>query len=401
MLAVSPLISNNGKEGEMENFSLDFDEFTCGNFIDDINFDDIFIGIGDGDVLPDLEMDSDMLAEFSLSGGDDSEFNPSLSDERIEGDSKTEDDDRGSGSGPSFNFNQGEEIVSKRDESVKDNSSPKEAHKSRKSSKSSHGKRKMKVDWTPELHRRFVQAVEQLGMDKAVPSRILELMGIDCLTRHNIASHLQKYRSHQKHLRAREAEAASWNQRRQIYGGGGSKRDMAPWPTPTMGFPPPTLSPFPRPLHVWGHPAAVDKSVMNMWPKHMAHSPAMRPPWAAPPPLTQPYPPYAHPHHQLVPNVLTPGTPCFPPPHAPTRFPTPPVPGIPPLAMYKVHHGIHPRPSFDFHPSKESIDAAIGDVLQKPWKPLPLGLKPPSLDSVMVELQRQGVPKIPAAISQA
>lgn len=47
------------------------------------------------------------------------------------------------------------------------------------------------VDWTPELHRRFVQAVEQLGVDKAVPSRILELMGIDSLTRHNIASHLQ------------------------------------------------------------------------------------------------------------------------------------------------------------------------------------------------------------------
>jgi len=56
---------------------------------------------------------------------------------------------------------------------------------------SSSGKRKVKVDWTPELHRRFVQAVEQLGIDKAVPSRILDIMGIDCLTRHNIASHLQ------------------------------------------------------------------------------------------------------------------------------------------------------------------------------------------------------------------
>jgi len=49
----------------------------------------------------------------------------------------------------------------------------------------------LQVDWTPELHRRFVQAVEQLGIDKAVPSRILDIMGIDCLTRHNIASHLQ------------------------------------------------------------------------------------------------------------------------------------------------------------------------------------------------------------------
>ena len=37
-----------------------------------------------------------------------------------------------------------------------------------------------------------VCAVEQLGLDKAVPSRILELMGNEySLTRHNIASHLQ------------------------------------------------------------------------------------------------------------------------------------------------------------------------------------------------------------------
>uniref|UniRef100_A0A453EJU1 Uncharacterized protein n=2 Tax=Aegilops tauschii subsp. strangulata TaxID=200361 RepID=A0A453EJU1_AEGTS len=47
--------------------------------------------------------------------------------------------------------------------------------------------------------------------------------------------------------------------------------------------------------------------------------------------------------------------------------------------------------------SKESIDAAIGDVLVKPWLPLPLGLKPPSLDSVMSELHKQGIPKVPPA----
>lgn len=49
--------------------------------------------------------------------------------------------------------------------------------------------------------------------------------------------------------------------------------------------------------------------------------------------------------------------------------------------------------------SIESVDATIGDVLSKPWLPLPLGLKPPSLDSVMVELQRQGIPKIPPSSS--
>lgn len=47
------------------------------------------------------------------------------------------------------------------------------------------------VDWTPELHKRFVQAVEQLGIDQAIPSKILELMKVEGLTRHNVASHLQ------------------------------------------------------------------------------------------------------------------------------------------------------------------------------------------------------------------
>lgn len=45
--------------------------------------------------------------------------------------------------------------------------------------------------------------------------------------------------------------------------------------------------------------------------------------------------------------------------------------------------------------SKESIDAALEDVLTKPWLPLPLGLKPPSTDSVVVENHRQGIEKIP------
>ena len=56
------------------------------------------------------------------------------------------------------------------------------------------GGRKGKVEWTRELHRRFVSAVERLGLDAAVPSRILDLMRVPTLTRHHIASHLQKYR---------------------------------------------------------------------------------------------------------------------------------------------------------------------------------------------------------------
>ncbi|RRT66810.1 hypothetical protein B296_00039844 [Ensete ventricosum] len=52
-------------------------------------------------------------------------------------------------------------------------------------------RKKMKVDWTPELHRQFVQAVEQLGIDQAIPSKIVKLMKVEGLTRHSVASHLQ------------------------------------------------------------------------------------------------------------------------------------------------------------------------------------------------------------------
>jgi SHAQKYF class myb-like DNA-binding protein len=41
------------------------------------------------------------------------------------------------------------------------------------------------------LHESFIRAVEKLGVDKAIPSKILEMMGVENLTRHNIASHLQ------------------------------------------------------------------------------------------------------------------------------------------------------------------------------------------------------------------
>ncbi|XP_062153025.1 transcription activator GLK1-like isoform X2 [Alnus glutinosa] len=364
MLAVSALRNTkDGNQGEMESFSIganDFPDFSDGNLLDSIDFDDLFVEINEGDVLPDLEMDPEILADLSVSGGEESDMHTSMSVEKLDdNNTRKEEEDKVSGS------SRGEEIVSKRDESVVVKPPPKEADKGRKSSshsKNSHGKRKVK-----------------------------------------------KYRSHRKHLLAREAEAASWSQRRQMYGaatGGGGKRDMSPWVAPTMGFPPP-ITPMHhfRPLHVWGHPH-MDQTLMPIWPKHLPHSPPPPPPphtWVPAPPPPAPDPSYWHPHHQRVPNALTPGTPCFPQPVLPTtRFAAPPVPGIPPHAMYKVDLGIGvrtgqsgPHPLLDFHPTKESVDAAIGDVLSKPWLPLPLGLKPPSLDGVLGELQRQGIRKIP------
>uniref|UniRef100_A0A7N0UBJ4 Two-component response regulator n=1 Tax=Kalanchoe fedtschenkoi TaxID=63787 RepID=A0A7N0UBJ4_KALFE len=54
--------------------------------------------------------------------------------------------------------------------------------------------KKPRVVWSVELHQQFVSAVNQLGIDKAVPKKILELMNVPGLTRENVASHLQKYR---------------------------------------------------------------------------------------------------------------------------------------------------------------------------------------------------------------
>ncbi|CAN0888173.1 Two-component response regulator ARR12 [Linum grandiflorum] len=54
--------------------------------------------------------------------------------------------------------------------------------------------KKPRVVWSAELHRKFVSAVNHLGIDKAVPKKILDLMNVEKLTRENVASHLQKYR---------------------------------------------------------------------------------------------------------------------------------------------------------------------------------------------------------------
>ncbi|RCV23398.1 hypothetical protein SETIT_5G003100v2 [Setaria italica] len=424
------------------------------NLLDYIDFSsccDMPFFDADGDILPDLEVDptESLLAEFSspetspaaADGGGGAEAKPP--DEKQEQvaaktaaaeETKADDDEKAAAGGVVVTRKRnGDEVTTTEEDSAgagagSDTKSSAAAggHSKKKASagKDSNGKRKVKVDWTPELHRRFVQAVEQLGIDKAVPSRILEIMGIEGLTRHNIASHLQKYRSHRKHLMAREAEAATWAQKRQLYAAAPVARKVEaaaaagpPWVVPTIGFPPPPPPamappppPFCRPLHVWGHPptAAVEApaTMLPVWPRHLAPPR----PWVDPGYWHQQYnagrtkwaPPQAA-------AAVTQGTPCVPPPPAMVQLPRfphpmysrPPVmvPPPPPPPTTTTTKLAELQLQLDAHPSKESIDAAIGDVLVKPWLPLPLGLKPPSLDSVMSELHKQGIPKIPPASS--
>ncbi|XP_074570061.1 transcription factor NIGTH1-like [Curcuma longa] len=59
--------------------------------------------------------------------------------------------------------------------------------------------RKARRCWSPELHRRFVLALQQLGgAQVATPKQIRELMKVDGLTNDEVKSHLQKYRLHTK-----------------------------------------------------------------------------------------------------------------------------------------------------------------------------------------------------------
>ncbi|KAL8189560.1 hypothetical protein R6Q57_029126 [Mikania cordata] len=65
--------------------------------------------------------------------------------------------------------------------------------------------KKPRVVWSIDLHRKFVASVNQLGIEKAVPKRILDLMNVEGLTRENVASHLQKYRLYLKRISQQQA----------------------------------------------------------------------------------------------------------------------------------------------------------------------------------------------------
>ncbi|XVF35656.1 hypothetical protein REPUB_Repub18cG0164900 [Reevesia pubescens] len=82
---------------------------------------------------------------------------------------------------------QNEDEDEERDENGHDNEDPS-------------SQKKPRVVWSVELHHKFVAAVKQLGIDKAVPKKILELMNVEKLTRENVASHLQKYRLYLKRI---------------------------------------------------------------------------------------------------------------------------------------------------------------------------------------------------------
>ncbi|KAJ0980874.1 hypothetical protein J5N97_009129 [Dioscorea zingiberensis] len=55
------------------------------------------------------------------------------------------------------------------------------------------GKKRRRLIWTPDLEKKFQNAVSQLGPD-AVPAKIAQIMNVEGVERHHVASHLQKDR---------------------------------------------------------------------------------------------------------------------------------------------------------------------------------------------------------------
>ncbi|GAB2273640.1 Two-component response regulator-like [Dionaea muscipula] len=75
-------------------------------------------------------------------------------------------------------------------------------------------------------------------------------------------------------------------------------------------------------------------------------------------------------------------------------MPPPPQSPYPPFSQNPVGNKMAQQAN-DFRPGDELIDKVVKEAISKPWLPLPIGLKPPSTESVLAELSRQGISTIP------
>ncbi|KAG2281226.1 hypothetical protein Bca4012_049697 [Brassica carinata] len=131
-------------------------------------------------------------------------------------------------------------------------------------------RRKQRRCWSPELHRRFLHALQQLGGSHvATPKQIRDHMKVDGLTNDEVKSHLQKYRLHTRRPATTVTAQGNGNsQQPQFMVVGGiwvpSPQDVPP-PSDVANngggaYAPVTLQPPPQPLPPQSPKRSVERS---------------------------------------------------------------------------------------------------------------------------------------------
>ncbi|KAJ3678734.1 hypothetical protein LUZ60_002537 [Juncus effusus] len=238
-------------------------------------------------------------------------------------------------------------------------------------------KKKSKVDWTPELHKKFVKAVEQLGIDQAIPSKILDLMKVEGLTRHNIASHLQKYRMHRRHISPKDEENR-W-----------PHSDHMNMKINYMQRP--IITPYPPTFHHYNYYSNIKVPSQPYASYHHLYPPPFQP-WQHHVPLQGNSWQCMSDSYQLGVEADTWGCPVYP-PNFGHYYPLPPRAA----ALHKGYGTEHLNTSNKFCLiEEEEIEKVVKEAMAEPWGRLPIGLTPPSSDSVLSELHRLGIRSVPS-----
>ncbi|XP_023546220.1 myb family transcription factor EFM-like isoform X4 [Cucurbita pepo subsp. pepo] len=143
------------------------------------------------------------------------------------------------------------------------------------------GHRKARRCWSPDLHRRFVNALQMLGGSQvATPKQIRELMKVDGLTNDEVKSHLQKYRLHTRRPSPSPQAAGAPAPQLVVLGGiwvppdyaahGGAPALYGPHPTTYCG--PPVNQDFYPPLPHHQHMLQMYKGAATAQPQISPHS---------------------------------------------------------------------------------------------------------------------------------
>ena len=196
-----------------------------------------------------------------------------------------------------------------------------------------------RLEWTPELHHRFVVAVSFRGIEHSEPKNIVHMMNVEGLTRQHVASHLQKYRQyfreHGPHARPEGMPLGSLSP-----DPASLLRDfekVRPEALPVRSPPPPADSVGPCVARRGAPPPAADPALTHTQPRGHPGTPSTSPQQQHAGMMPMPMPMPMMPYHPMVPAGSLPQynqVPPFQPFYAPAApyHPVTPYHAMPPTA---------------------------------------------------------------------